>query len=47
MLPFPLCGNGLSKSLDSGLRRNDGEGNGSIVIILLIIATQKRYQGIF
>ena len=23
VLSFPLCGNGLSKSLDSGLRRND------------------------
>ena len=26
LLSFPLYGNGLSKSLDSGLRRNDGEG---------------------
>ena len=23
LLSFPLCGNGLSKPLDSGLRRND------------------------
>ena len=26
VLSFPLCGNGLCKSLDSGLRRNDGKG---------------------
>ena len=25
-LSFPLCGNGLLKPLDSGLRRNDSEG---------------------
>ena len=25
-MSFPLCGNGLYKPLDSGLRRNDGEG---------------------
>ena len=25
-LSFPLCGNGLLKPLDSGLRRNDGGG---------------------
>ena len=24
LLSFPLCGNGLSQPLDSGLRRNDG-----------------------
>ena len=26
VLPFPLCGNGLFKPLDSGLRRNDNGG---------------------
>ena len=26
LLSFPLCGNGLFKPLDSGLRRNDNEG---------------------
>ena len=29
-LSFPLCGNGLSKPLDSGLRRNDGGGCGQV-----------------
>ena len=28
LLSFPLCGNGLSKALDSGLRRNDDGGCG-------------------
>ena len=30
MLSFPLCGNVLSKPLDSGLRRNDGRGWGQV-----------------
>ena len=44
MLSFPPGGNGLNQPLDSGLRRNDGEGNRHSFIILLAIATQKRYS---
>ena len=32
----------LSNPLDSGLRRNDGEGNRNVLIVPLAIATQKR-----
>ena len=35
MLSFPPGGNVLYKPLDSGLRRNDGEGKGHFLIILL------------
>ena len=31
----------LSNPLDSGLRRNDGEGNRNVLIVPLAIATQK------
>ena len=44
VLSFPPGGNVCNKPLDSGLRRNDGRGNGHTFIILFAIATQQRYS---
>ena len=42
VLSFPPSGNVFNKPLDSGLRRNDSEGNRHLLILPLTIATQQR-----
>ena len=45
VLPFPLCGNGLFKPLDSGLRRNDNGGFRRAATGLLAVSPRPHAAG--